>query len=108
VPSFVDGRSFVPLLRPGAPPLSEWRSAFLSEAVASKTGRPAYKAVRTSSQLWVEYANGERELYNLTEDPYELQSRHQTAPADLKQNLSSRLDRLRDCARDGCRNAEGF
>jgi N-acetylglucosamine-6-sulfatase len=109
VPSFVDGRSFVPLLRSGPPPLSEWRSAFLSEAVASEAnGRPAYKAVRTHDRLWVEYANGERELYNVNEDPYELQSLHQTAPADLMQLLSSRLDSLRGCARDGCRTAEGF
>ncbi len=109
VPSFVDGRSFVPLLRSGAPSPSEWRSAFLSEAVASEdSGRPAYKAVRTQGYLWVEYATAERELYNLTEDPYELQSLHQTAPADLEQYLSSRLERLRDCARAQCRNAEGF
>jgi arylsulfatase A-like enzyme len=108
VPSFVDGRSFVPLLRSGPPAPSNWRSAFLEEAVANAVGRPAFKAVRTSQHLWVEYANGERELYDLAEDPYELQSLHQTASADLEQRLSSTLDRLRDCARDGCRTAEGF
>jgi N-acetylglucosamine-6-sulfatase len=108
-PSFVDGRSFVPLLQPGPPSPSRWRSAFLAEAVAFQaSGRPAYNAMRTRTHLWVEYASGERELYNLKEDPYEVQSRHKTAPADLKRHLSSRLDRLRDCARDGCRNAEGF
>jgi hypothetical protein len=35
-------------------------------------------------------------------------SLHETAPDDLKQNLSSRLDELRDCSREGCRSAEGF
>jgi N-acetylglucosamine-6-sulfatase len=109
VPSFVDGRSIVPLLRSGPPSPSNWRSAFLEEAVAYEEGfRPAFKAVRTRGYLWVEYANGERELYNVSEDPYELQSLHQTAPADLKQFLSSRLDSLRVCAREGCRTAEGF
>jgi N-acetylglucosamine-6-sulfatase len=108
-PSFVDGRSFVPLLHRDPPRPSHWRSAFLEEAVASNVSdRPAFKAIRTTTRLWVEYANGERELYNLREDPYELQSRHQTAPADLKRHLSSRLDRLRECAREGCHNAEGF
>jgi N-acetylglucosamine-6-sulfatase len=110
-PSFVDGRSFVPLLHPGPPSPANWRSAFLEEAVKAPQGpidRPAFKAVRTSNHLWVEYVNGERELYNLREDPYELQSVHQTAPLALKQRLSSKLDRLRECSRQGCRNAEGF
>jgi N-acetylglucosamine-6-sulfatase len=110
VPSFVDGRSFVPLLRSGPPTPSNWRSTFLEEAIAHEGGnRPAFKAIRTrGGYLWVEYASGERELYNLAQDRYELQSLHQTAPAELKQSLSSRLDWLRGCARDGCRNAEGF
>ena len=109
-PSFVDGRSFVPLLRSSPPPPSNWRSGFLVEGVrnGSNPGNPGYKAVRTKDHLWVKYASGERELYNLNEDPYELLSRHGTAPDSLKQHLSSRLDRLRDCAREGCRNAEGF
>ena len=109
-PTFVDGRSFVPLLQPGPPPPSNWRSAFLVEGKRGGTDLswPGYKAVRTRTHIWVEYASGERELYNLREDPYELQSLHQTAPSELKQYLSSRLDRLRGCARDGCRTAEGF
>jgi N-acetylglucosamine-6-sulfatase len=106
-PSFVDGRSFAPLLRAGPPSPSSWRSAFLSESAHGSPQR-AYKAIRTTSLLWVEYANGARELYNLSQDPYELSNLHQTAPADLKQRLSSKLDRLRDCTRAQCRNAEGF
>lgn len=109
-PSFVDGRSFVPLLRSSPPPPSNWRSAFLVEGERAGTNpsNPAYKAVRTKDRIWVEYATGERELYNLAQDPYELESRHITASEDLKQHLASRLDRLRDCAREACRTAEGF
>jgi N-acetylglucosamine-6-sulfatase len=107
VPSFVDGRSFVPLLGSSSPP-PEWRSAFLEEGRASKTGRPAFKAIRTTDHLWVEYANGERELYDLEDDPYELESQHSTASEDLKQDLAGRLDELRDCSRESCRDAEGF
>ena len=108
-PPFVDGRSFVPLLHPDPPPPSDWRSAFLDEAVAyDGIDRPAFKAIRTSDHLWVEYASGERELYDVAEDPYELQSLHETASDDLKQSLSSRLARLRDCSSEVCRNAEGF
>lgn len=71
-PSFVDGRSFMPLLMGSSPSPSDWRTAFLEEGHASKTGRPAFKAVRTTDHLWVEYADGERELYDLEDDPYEL------------------------------------
>jgi hypothetical protein len=106
-PSFGDGRSFAPLLHRGPPSPSNWRTAFLSGS-AHKSPQRAYKAVRTTNSLWVEYANGERELYNLRRDPYELRNSHQTASADRKQRLSSKLDRLRDCSRQGCRNAEGF
>jgi N-acetylglucosamine-6-sulfatase len=108
-PNFVDGRSLVPLLRRDPPPPSNWRSRFLVEGYErGSTNRPPYKAARTQDYLWVEYANGERELYNLREDPYELQSRHKTAPDNLRRSLSTRLDGLRDCARQSCRNAEGF
>jgi N-acetylglucosamine-6-sulfatase len=108
-PSFVEGRSMVPLLRSDPPSSSDWRSAFLVEAAEEpRNGRPAFESVRTSNHLWVEYASGERELYNLKTDPYELQSLHETAPDNLKQDLSSRLDALRDCATEGCHAAEGF
>jgi hypothetical protein len=70
--------------------------------------RPAFEAVRTKRHHYVEYESAERELYNIGEDPYELRSGHETASHALKRNLSSRLEGLRDCARGGCRNAEGF
>jgi len=108
VPPFVDGRSFVPLLRSPSPPPSDWRTAFLEEGRASKTGRPTFKAIRTNDHLWVEYVDGERELYDLEDDPYELQSQHNTAPVDLKQDLAGRLDELRECSKEACRDAEGF
>jgi len=108
VPSFVDGRSLVPLLGSSSPPPSGWRTAFLEEGLASKTGRPAFKAIRTTDHLWVEYADGERELYDLEDDPYELESKDGTAPEDLKRDLAGRLDELRDCSKEGCREAEGF
>jgi N-acetylglucosamine-6-sulfatase len=108
VPSYVDGRSLEALLGSSSQPPSEWREAFLEEGRASKTGRPAFKAIRTKDHLWVEYANGERELYDLEDDPYELESQHSTASEDLKQDLAGRLDELRDCSKEGCRDAEGF
>jgi N-acetylglucosamine-6-sulfatase len=113
-PSFVDGHSLTPLLHSNPPPPSDWRSGFLVEGYGNKGGTmptykvSAYKAVRTEDHLWVEYAADERELYDLSEDPYELQNLNETAPDALKRALSSRLNKLRDCSREGCRKAEGF
>ena len=108
-PAFVDGRSLAPLWRSYSPPPANWRSAFLIEGYKSnRSDRPPYKAVRTDDSLWTEYTSGERELYDLSRDPHQLQSLHATAPDSVKQHLARRLDRLRDCKAQGCRNAEGF
>ncbi|MFL5800090.1 MAG: sulfatase [Actinomycetota bacterium] len=70
----VDGRSLVPLLRGTATP---WRHDFLieHERVAQSFPVPSYCAVRTAHQLFVEYATGESEYYDLRTDPYELRNR---------------------------------
>jgi arylsulfatase A-like enzyme len=67
---------------------------------------PPYRAVRTQRYLYVEYAAGERELYDLRKDPYELHNLHDSADPDLISKLDARLDALRDCAGEGCRTAE--
>jgi arylsulfatase A-like enzyme len=67
---------------------------------------PPYRAVRTQRYLYVEYKTGERELYDLRKDPYELHSLHDSADKDLISKLEARLDALRDCAGKGCRTAE--
>jgi hypothetical protein len=47
-----------------------------------------------------------RELYDLTEDPYELENIAATAPARLLSGLSSLLRDLASCAGADCRAAE--
>lgn len=68
-----DGRSFVPLLHGEKVP---WRHAFLEEYLGKDLlhagGPPPYVAVQTRRNLYVEYKNGWRELYNLKKDPWEL------------------------------------
>jgi len=105
-PGFVDGRSLAPLLSGNPPPASGWRSAFLVEAKTS-TQHPEYRAVRTEDHLYVEYGTGERELYDLRDDPYQLRSRH--ADPDLgalRESLKARLEALDGCAGEECRVAE--
>ena len=65
-----------------------------------------HQAVRTETHKYVEYENGERELYDLQADRYELESIHEIADPPLVEDLQAKLDALRDCEGDGCREAE--
>jgi N-acetylglucosamine-6-sulfatase len=99
-PSYVDGRSLQPVLEEDK---TAWRSAILLEAAASYS--PAYRSIRTSDgRKYVEYASGQRELYHLGHDPYELRDTYD--PDDQPATLAKRLKKLRSCAADSCRAAE--
>jgi arylsulfatase A-like enzyme len=65
----VSGRSIVPLLQGQPPP--HWRSGVLLEW-AGDNQIPPWWAVRTADALYVELDTGERELYDLRNDPFEL------------------------------------
>jgi N-acetylglucosamine-6-sulfatase len=67
---------------------------------------PPYLALRTEQYLYVEYANGERELYDMQTDPYQLQNLAATADPALLADLAARLDQLRVCAGAECHSAE--
>jgi len=98
-----DGRSFMPLLRGEDP--SSWRSAVLLEGFVGKRHRN-YRAVRTETHKYVEYYRGEEELYDLRHDPYELESLHESVDASLVEDLKAKLDPLKNCSEEGCREAE--
>jgi arylsulfatase A-like enzyme len=129
-----DGRSLVPLLR--GEESSSWRSSVLLEKLPQegtgeekggkgkgkgkgkdKTGgggvpkggagqAPDFQAVRTETHKYVEYDNGEKELYDLQNDPYELESLHESADPSLVEDLQAKLEALRSCEGDECREAE--
>jgi len=161
-PSFVDGRSLVPLLRAGpGPPV--WRqAAFVEHYGPSQTilpsvtrpttttqspsvflpgsstaprdpdddpgynsaairGRlrlplrslnafgirvPSYDALRTPRYLYVEYFDGERQLYDLRRDPYELNNIVTRVPASVRTALSRQLEALEQCHGASCRRIE--
>lgn len=67
---------------------------------------PSYHAIRTSRYLYVEYEDGDRQLYDLARDPYELHNVVGAAKASLLGELSSRLDALASCRAAGCRRIE--
>lgn len=107
IPLSVDGRSLVPLLRVAKPPLANWRQDFLVEFYTQPAAPPtnhAYYGLRTLDTLYVEYASGERELYDLKADPYQLSSLHKVAEAERIKTLSNRLSKLKSCAAKTCRD----
>jgi N-acetylglucosamine-6-sulfatase len=130
VPPFVDGRSLGPLLTDNPPPPDDWRHAFLVEAAAEwirgfdpplsgdqlpddrrhapreDWGRPGLKAIRTKEHLYVEYETGERELYYLKKDSYQLDNAYEDADPELLSHLQRRLAALRGCSETTCRAAE--
>lgn len=91
----VDGRSLLALLRGADLP---WRAEILTEY----WGQPqlTWAAIRTDRWKYVEYENGDRELYDLSADPYEMTNvvaspQHAQVVTDLRQ----RLDALRRAGR---------
>lgn len=112
-PSFVDGRSLLPVLSASPPGLDQWRRLVLIEHYSPAQGRraraaaiPEYHALRAADVSYVEYATGERELYDLRNDPYQLQNIYQAADQGLVSTLRARLSALKRCTGTSCRAAE--
>jgi N-acetylglucosamine-6-sulfatase len=71
--------------------------------IDNSPGAGHFDAVRSRNFLYSEYANGDRELYDLSRDPYELESRHADASyAAIKAALAGRLHVLVSCAGRTC------
>ena len=103
-----DEGSIKPLLT-GDPLPEGWRQAVRGGALSYSLwdwGRPELEAVRTEEYLYVEYGTGERELYDLRKDPYQLDNRYGTARPELLQHLRGQLAVLRRCSGVACRAAE--
>ncbi|MGB2711551.1 MAG: sulfatase-like hydrolase/transferase, partial [Conexibacter sp.] len=113
-PAHADGRSLVPFLRGEDPP--DWRDAVLIEhrgnvsspldpdlPPAGSGNPPTYEALRSSDTLYVEYADGTRELYDLAQDPFELENRAEQAPPERLARLSAALAGMQSCrGSDAC------
>lgn len=112
----IDGRSVLrfarkPRLRTDRPLLLETgglRATSLEPeddtgAVPVRTIR-TYRAVRTDRWLFVQYRSGERELYDLLYDPFQLRSRHRDRRyAPTVRVLRRELERLATCRGRVCR-----
>ena len=116
----LDGRSLVPLW--GAAPPAAWREVQLLEqfplgenedpaagALALGTGggpEPFYLGLRTEEIKFVDWSTGERELYFLRADPYELDNRAGCASPAFLAGLAALTAALHGCAGEGCRETE--
>jgi N-acetylglucosamine-6-sulfatase len=119
-----DGRSLAPLLRGETP---AWRSGILlerlprtnnntegtdeegtnEEASEEEGGNErAQEGIRTDSYKYIEYESGDKQLYDLKTDPYEMENIYPSADSSLLANLKMRLDELKNCSGEGCQEAE--
>jgi N-acetylglucosamine-6-sulfatase len=90
----MDGRSLIPVAND--PGIGRRRKLLIEE--------PSLKAIRTKRYMYAEHRTGERELYDLKNDPFELRSRHNApAYAPARVWLAARLHQLETCAGSGCR-----
>ncbi len=103
-PSFVDGRSFLPLAK-GT--ITTWpRTAILSEREPNLEEPPRWEALRMRTQKYIRFENGEKEYYDLTHDPYEIHSTPDSVDKGTRAYWEQRLDDLHSCEGAGCRTAE--
>jgi N-acetylglucosamine-6-sulfatase len=106
-PASTDGRSLVPLLMGQKTPP---RDAVLVEHRGpdndltdpdhppAESGNPvSYEAIRTKTEVYVEYVNGEREYYDLARDPYELTNTYAELSPAKRAQLSATLRALEHC-----------
>ncbi|MGH2871954.1 MAG: sulfatase family protein [Solirubrobacteraceae bacterium] len=108
-----DGHSLLGLMHGGRP--IDWRDAVLVEHRGPATSRldpdrqsrvsgnpPSYEALRTPRFLYVEYVDGQRELYDLRRDPYELHNIAGSAPRWLLTRLHGDLAAYKACHGASC------
>jgi N-acetylglucosamine-6-sulfatase len=92
----------------GASLLRLWRDGGLELGrdllIDNTPGAGHFDAIRSRNFLYAEYQNGDRELYDLQKDPYELQSQHANPAYEQVRNaLALRLHNLVTCAGATCR-----
>ncbi len=93
----IDGRSLVPLIED---PTISWRNGFLIET-------DAYSAIRTEDYVYVSHNSGGREIYDLDNDPYQLQNVGYTSGWNSRITaLEDWRTALADCEGTSCQSIE--
>lgn len=110
-PHFADGRSLLPILSQHPIPLSKWRKAALVEVAGRekwyrKVYPPAYRLLRAHGFKYIEYETGEKEFYDLIEDPEEFSNIYDRLSRQQKKDLSMQLQRMSQAHGKECRLVE--
>lgn len=89
-----NGADLTPIL---LSPVAPWRTDLLMEMLAVNVdASPGWRAIRSGSWKYAEWMTGEKELYDLATDPYELTNRVQDPQlAALVAQLAARLATLK-------------
>ncbi|HZE89606.1 MAG TPA: hypothetical protein VE404_08665, partial [Verrucomicrobiae bacterium] len=64
---------------------------------------PPFTGLRLADSVYVEYNDGEKEMYDIRTDPSEIVNLASTADPALLATLSARLAALKICAAASCR-----
>ncbi len=101
----MDGRSLLPVIK--RPAIDRDRQLLIEEPgplTGVRAWGPGFEAIRTPRYMYVEYEEEQPELYDLKQDPFELQSlANYPAYASTKATLAARLHKLESCAGKSCR-----
>ncbi|MGH2975646.1 MAG: sulfatase family protein, partial [Solirubrobacterales bacterium] len=90
----MDGTSLLPVA--ATPGVEKGRALLIEE--------PTFEAIRTAGFMYAEHDTGERELYNLKTDPFELTNRAgDPSYASIEAGLATRLHDLETCEGATCR-----
>ena len=98
----MDGRSLLPIAR--SPAVAADRAVMVEDwPTGTSPMLPHYEGIRTPGWVYLEHDTGERELYDLNADPYQLTSLHAVPnAAEDMGRLAGALARLRRCAGPTC------
>jgi arylsulfatase A-like enzyme len=100
--SDLDGRSLLPVFAAGGRRPAGWRDEVLVEDV-----KRGWYMLRTLRWVYVEWNNGDKELYDMSTDRYQMRSLHaDPGKAGLVDQLSARLKALKECSGRSCRTGE--
>jgi len=101
IPDSVDGKSFANLIsRPNSSNEENWQRSIMIENWADKyviglRFPVVYTAERFYDEIYVSWSNGEREYYDLADDPFQLENRYDDLTSTQQEQMAASLRSFR-------------